>query len=497
MEANIRTILRFLSQIYTNDLVKADRNEVLETINKNAIFSFSFISLLITSSLVCTLGLLLNSAPVVIGGMIISPLMWPLLKTALGISYEQPRYIRQAILLLVLSVLITFITSSFITFLSPIKFVTSQILARTSPTLLDLGVAIATSLMPPLCVSGIGLALLDYPTFTGGLLLFITNAVAIIFVAVIVFFFLGVKRKTKGSIRRKGAAILLGIIVIIAIPLYYYLNMYSFKLTAYQKTKDVLQSSFSEISSSIIVNNVTTDFSSSSNDILSVEAQILLPEDISISYTEQQKLVSALENSLNKKVNLQLTIQRRISILTEKDVHFSQIKQKIQKVFSEDIKNMNPKLSIDSLLVDKIGENWGVDAVLRGDPASIITEDDRKTIQEHIKSVTKERILLNIQMIPLVELRSTESVINEKISNEVKSYIIENTDPDLALLPQVDVIKNDNKENILEINVSISAPSSYEPPEMLFSDLKKNLEKEYQKKCTIHLALVDENMRVF
>jgi len=351
--------------------------------------------------------------------------------------------------------------------------------------------------MPTLCVSGIGLALLDYPTFTGGLLLFITNAVAIIFVAVIVFFFLGVKRKTKGSIRRKGAAILLGIIVIIAIPLYYYLNMYSFKLTAYQKTKDVLQSSFSEISSSIIVNNVTTDFSSSSNDILSVEAQILLPEDISISYTEQQKLVSALENSLNKKVNLQLTIQRRISILTEKDIHFSQIKQKIQKVFSEDIKNMNPKLSIDSLLVDKIGENWGVDAVLRGDPASIITEDDRKTIQEHIKSVTKERILLNIQMIPLVELRSTESVINEKISNEVKSYIIENTDPDLALLPQVDVIKNDNKENILEINVSISAPSSYEPPEMLFSDLKKNLEKEYQKKCTIHLALVDENMRVF
>ena len=93
-----------------NDIKQVNEEEVFTKIQTNTQFSISFIALLIGSTIVCTLGLLLNAPPIVIGGMIISPLMWPLVKISLGISYEKVRYIRQAITLLIFSVLVALIS---------------------------------------------------------------------------------------------------------------------------------------------------------------------------------------------------------------------------------------------------------------------------------------------------------------------------------------------------------------------------------------------------
>ena len=407
------------------------------------------------------------------------------------------------------------------TFASPIKNITTQILARTTPTLLDLvialvagaigalgitqkkiseslaGVAIATSLMPPLCVSGIGLTLFDYQTFTGGFLLFFTNAVAIIFVAVLVFSFVGVRGRTNSTIRRKGAYILVGIIIITAIPLYFYLRTYSFELSAYQETKDVLQRSFEQISPSIIVTNITTDFSSSNNDSLSVDAQILLPEDISIDYTEQQKIAGALENTLHKKISLQLTIQRTISVLTEKDVHYTDTKQKIQNIFSDDIAKINPLLSIASLLVDKKGKVWNINAVLRGDPSIVLTEKDRITIQKHIISSIHEQASLNLQIIPLTELLSIESIDNKKIAAEVQTYLSNTVDSNSLLSSNIAIVKNDDKTKQLEISIELKVLVGYQLPDDLFAALKEKLETEYKKTCTIQVNVIEERRKVF
>lgn len=213
---------------FVNDIKQVNEAQLFNKIQVNTNFSVSYIALLVGSSIICTLGLLLNAAPVVIGGMIIAPLMWPLLKISIGISYERAFYIRQAVVLLFYSLLIAFVSSFLITLISPVKLINAEILARTTPTLLDIivalaaggvaalaitqpriseslaGVAIATSLMPPLSVSGIGLALLNYTTFTGALLLFFANVVSIIFISILIFTLIGVKRHTGNTLRRKG-----------------------------------------------------------------------------------------------------------------------------------------------------------------------------------------------------------------------------------------------------------------------------------------------------
>ena len=151
--------------------------------SENAILSTSYVVLLIASSVICTLGLLQDSPAIVIGGMIISPLMWPLMKISAGISLARRNYISSALFLLLISIAISLASALLITLISPLKVLNVEILSRTQPTLIDIfialavgvvaalavvlkkvsanlaGVAIAASLMPPLCVGGIGLAL--------------------------------------------------------------------------------------------------------------------------------------------------------------------------------------------------------------------------------------------------------------------------------------------------------------------------------------------------
>ena len=505
--------------ISANDIVKRDSATVFKKINGNADFSFSFLILLFSSSVVCTLGLLLNSAPVVIGGMIISPLMWPLVKTAAGISYGKPKYIKQAVILLFLAIAVTFFSSTFITLISPIKHITSQILARTTPTLLDLvialtagliaalgitqpkiseslaGVAIATSLMPPLCVSGIGLALNDYPTLIGGFLLFFTNAVAIIFITVLIFSLIEIRKTTKNRIRRKGSYVLIILILFTTIPLYFYLNTYSFKISAYQKTKEILKDSFSEISTSIIVDNIATDISNTNRNTVIVNAQILLPEDVSIKYTEQQKIVARLQKALDKKIDLKLNLQRTISVLSENDVQFSKMKNQIQKVFESQLTQISPLLSIDSLLIDKVDTVWIINAVLIGDPSSIFTEKNRLIIQKEISSIIKSAVVLNLKIVPLIKLQSEESVAIQELTSYIEEYTSKNIGNDYPIPNTTKIVKS--KNNAFLVFIELKVPSDFQLKDKLFEELKNNLELKFKKSFTIQVHIIGEEVRAY
>jgi uncharacterized hydrophobic protein (TIGR00271 family) len=162
------------------------------------------------------LGLLQNSAAVIIGAMLISPLMNPLLAGALALVLGDGRLGRKAAIVLGLSIggaiLITWFVAEFV----PMKQPTPEILARIHPNILDLfiaflsglagtlalrsgssglmiipGVAIAVAVIPPLAVVGYGLSSGQGSTAAGAFLLFVTNLVAIIISAAVVFWFIG------------------------------------------------------------------------------------------------------------------------------------------------------------------------------------------------------------------------------------------------------------------------------------------------------------------
>jgi uncharacterized hydrophobic protein (TIGR00271 family) len=153
---------------------------------------------------IAALGLLQSSTAVVIGAMLISPLMGPIASMGFGFASFDGRQIRNSIKVIAMGAAIGILTGVLLTWLSPIRNATPEIIARTEPTLLDLavavfsgiagayatvqqkgataiGVAIATALMPPLATVGYGLGVANMTFAMGAFLLFLTNLAAIAF----------------------------------------------------------------------------------------------------------------------------------------------------------------------------------------------------------------------------------------------------------------------------------------------------------------------------
>lgn len=153
---------------------------------------------------IAALGLLQSSTAVVIGAMLISPLMGPIASMGFGFASLDGHQIRNSVKVIAIGAAIGILTGILLTWLSPIRNATPEIIARTEPTLLDLavavfsgiagayatvqqkgataiGVAIATALMPPLATVGYGLGVANMSFAFGAFLLFLTNLAAIAF----------------------------------------------------------------------------------------------------------------------------------------------------------------------------------------------------------------------------------------------------------------------------------------------------------------------------
>ena len=202
---------------------------------------------LILSIFIASIGLNMNSTAVVIGAMLISPLMGPILATGFGFATLNFTVVKSAILRLSLQITIAVLASALYFYISPVQTATSELLARTEPTIFDVfiaifgglagiigqtrktldnvipGVAIATALMPPLCTAGYGLASGNWNYFFGASYLFFINTFFIFFAAFIVLkgvYSLPFHEQAEERIRR-NQLIFLVIGLIMAIPSIY------------------------------------------------------------------------------------------------------------------------------------------------------------------------------------------------------------------------------------------------------------------------------------
>lgn len=230
--------------------------EIEEMVEKGSVPDFSFFLMIGVSSIIATLGLLANSAAVIIGAMIIAPLMNPIIAVAYWLLAKRRILIIRSLLTIVLGTILSIVVAYLITQTIGWKLAGSEIVARMTPNLLDLGVAIAAgvaaafaftraevsnsfagiaiavALVPPLCTIGIALAVgrdvspevgLIVQSFDpiGPLLLYITNFIGIIFASSMIFFL----QYFKGQIRPLLTLFLtLSILVIVALPLGFRMN---------------------------------------------------------------------------------------------------------------------------------------------------------------------------------------------------------------------------------------------------------------------------------
>jgi APA family basic amino acid/polyamine antiporter len=242
----IRKLIRGVFNLFPT-LTIEEQWDVREEISLGAQPGVNYFVLIVLSCIIATLGLLLNSAAVVIGAMLVAPLMSPIMAFSLGLVLSDVRLLRLSIEAVFKGVALAVIIATFIGVLSPFKELTGEIMARTQPTLLDLavalasgmagayamaredvsaalpGVAIAAALMPPLGVVGLGLSLGDARVAGGAFLLFVANIAAISLAGVIVFMLLGIRPQirqpeTQRQVSRRLFGFIL-LLLVIAIPL--------------------------------------------------------------------------------------------------------------------------------------------------------------------------------------------------------------------------------------------------------------------------------------
>ncbi|MDJ0658480.1 MAG: TIGR00341 family protein [Crocosphaera sp.] len=206
----------------------------------NQVLAHNFSILLILATTISTCGLISNSAATIIGAMIIAPLMIPIIGIAYALVTFNIRLINYSLIRLTFGIFLTIGIAFLTTEIIGYKLSGAEILARTEPTLLDLGVAIAAgtaggfakvrrsvsdaipgvaisvALVPPLCVVGIGFAVSDFSLSIGSFMLFLTNLVGIILTAAIVFLF-----ESYGSWKKATASlfVLIASLIMITLPL--------------------------------------------------------------------------------------------------------------------------------------------------------------------------------------------------------------------------------------------------------------------------------------
>jgi len=190
-----------LTRIQIVDL--AEPEQTMAGIERDTEFRGFNVWILVFSIVIASIGLNVNSTAVIIGAMLISPLMGPIMGFGLGVGVNNLSLIKKSLINLGVATGIAILSSALYFLVSPIDEAGSELLARTNPTFLDVmvaffggltgilagsrreknnvipGVAIATALMPPLCTAGYGLAQMNGEYFFGALYLFLINAILI------------------------------------------------------------------------------------------------------------------------------------------------------------------------------------------------------------------------------------------------------------------------------------------------------------------------------
>ena len=248
MQENNNQTLWQIIKSYFNVLPDKDGEKyVIKQITNGINFQGSNLWILIFAVFIASLGLNVNSTAVIIGAMLISPLMGPIIGMGLALGIADLDLFKQSIKNYLVSTFISVVTATIYFTLSPITDAQSELLARTSPTLYDVlialfggaagflamstkgrnnvvpGVAIATALMPPLCTAGYGLAVQNTSYFFGAFYLYFINTVFIAFTTSLGVRFLHFHRKQFINLEkmRRVNYYIVSIIIITIIPASY------------------------------------------------------------------------------------------------------------------------------------------------------------------------------------------------------------------------------------------------------------------------------------
>lgn len=303
------------------------QDKVYEQIKENAKGDLDFYLLNLFSSIIITLGLIIDSGAVVIGGMLIAPLVWPIFLMSLAILMGRGRVLERALFTFAKATIIIFLVAVVIGFFMPDIFSQGQeILSRTNPTIFELaialasgfigafivaypklgsamaGVVVAAALVPPLAVTGLAVSQNDMAAAGGSLLLFLSNLVAITFASGAMFLlarFRGPSTSEGKEIRRVNIRWFVILFIVVLIPLF----LITTRTLRLEKREQIIKS---VIVAELPEAKVTELNIVEANEVIAVHVTLRSPD--SVTKWQVTKLTDILSRSLEQSVVLKMTV---------------------------------------------------------------------------------------------------------------------------------------------------------------------------------------------
>lgn len=366
------------------------KEKVLENVISNISFRGSNLWILACAIIIASIGLNVNSTAVIIGAMLISPLMGPIVGAGFALGTYNFPLLKKSIKNLLIATIVSLTVSSFYFYLSPFKDVQSELLSRTSPNIYDVmiaffgglvgiiaitrvekgnpipGVAIATALMPPLCTAGFGLATSNFSYFFGAFYLYIINC---FFICIATFFMVKYLKYPSVIIDKKyEKRIRYGIttlIVVMIVPSFY-LAYNLFNEKKFIKTAEqFIQKEFDNNGYTIIYKKINYNSSPKSIDIAFLNKKFTASEIASynkmlISNGLADTKFNVRQSSDNVKLEILNEINKSNVNISTKDIAISKLRQELDdykisdSTLLQEIKAIYP--SVNNISYGKVEE---------------------------------------------------------------------------------------------------------------------------------------------
>lgn len=338
------------------------REKVLENVKSSISFRGSNLWILACAIVIASVGLNVNSAAVIIGAMLISPLMGPIVGAGFALAIYDFNLLKKSGKNLLIATIVSLVIAALYFFISPFKEAQSELLARTSPTIYDVlialfgglvgvialtrvekgnpipGVAIATALMPPLCTAGYGLAIGNFSYFFGAFYLYSINCFFICISTFLIIKYLNYKPVTtlktnQEKLIRYGITSLILIMILPSFYLAYNLlqkNNYSKKVEQYI-TKEFTNNGYTMIYKKTMfsTNPKKIELAFLTKKFTPEELKLLNLKLLDYDITNTELEIKQDTKDIKSEILNELTNQDKI--LTEKDIIINNLQKELEE----------------------------------------------------------------------------------------------------------------------------------------------------------------------
>ena len=496
-ESKISKMKKNFEKKFSIRLTAERKQKLAESIVENAHVWRLYWIQLIVACMLATLWLLMNSIPVVIWSMLVSPIMTPIQTFAFAvINWKKHMYIN-SLKVLLLSILVAVPSSFLICYVIPFSWITEQVLLRATPTVVDwivailswiiafiflsdekletsiVWIAIAVSLMPPLAAVWIWLHFMNWSVAQWSFLLFITNLVWILVVGILIFYLFWFRATSKDWKKRTNVTIIMLIVFVwlITVPLWKSMAQIAETQKINSLITQVSNDYLGTLNDGIVINELS--FRNVSEDTVRIISKLDVPAEFPFTNSYKEELTKRLSESLWKSVELDLDIVEISSAYIEKwesseKILLDKINQYLvsNNIILVDSKNL--LLSSNFLFLNLYTDSYVNSEIIKDEILELIESE-----YSWARLVLQRQDNLQKQNEEIVERSQAEIDLEKQFSLLFRWWEISLFD-----LEYLERVQNEEYEKYAQLTIEFMTPYSAYRTKQLLSE-RKELVKEY------------------